>query len=617
MLLIASASSAAALDDVTVTSTPQHLVFGVDPEAVLDVRTSTDVEVVTLSASVGRIVPAERIAPGHFRGRYVPPGPSFPQFAIIAATANGRRGTNHAWMVLPLWGRGSAKVTGRPNAQVTLRIGDRDFGPVKLDAAGQTFVPIEVPPGIKFGTAGGRRIDLKVPDPPLAHVQLERFVVPAGEAADVGVRVYVLDETGAPRAAPQVELSASRGTVAPARLVSPGVLETRWHLEAPEALGTEQLEARLSGATTGFTTRLAIGPGLPAAVDLQPARDRLVAGEPELAATLVVRDAKGNPTSAALELRGSAGSLAELREVEPGRWAVRWALPSRLDGAQRFTLLARVAAAAAVSARVELPWLPAAPSSVTLSADDAPSRSGEERTLAVEVRDAFGNPVSGSALEARAALGTAGVPRDLGGGRYELRWRAPDTFSPTEDSVQVAAGGASVERRLEVRPRFKRLQASPKLGFITSFAGASSVCAAADATLWVLENLGAQLEVGWFSASRALPAQPSLRGRADFLPVLLAVAARLPFLSRFTAHASLGAGFAPVWASVDTAGDVLASSRGVVPLGRLALGASMKLWGGGPFAELAVVLAGSAQLSAVDGSYRAVSLSAGYRFDVL
>jgi hypothetical protein len=167
-----AAAGAARADDarpagggpLRVSADPPRLVLGRDAWAELRVSAPREVDAVTFSASVGRVESVRRLPEGGFAARYRPPPEGVPQVAIVSAFAGAGHAFTDGWIAIPLSGEGNARVPGVPGSQVTLRIGDRTFGPRTVSADGVATVPVVVPPGVREAHEGFRPIDLRVPE---------------------------------------------------------------------------------------------------------------------------------------------------------------------------------------------------------------------------------------------------------------------------------------------------------------------------------------------------------------------------------------------------------------------------------------------------------------------
>jgi len=193
-----------------------------------------------------------------------------------------------------------------PGAKVTLRVGDRDFGPQIAPADGVVHVPVVVPPGVNFAVARSVNqhgkstegmVDLHVP-----YSQRLLFVVPeAMVAGTVGeVAVYAVEPSGRPANAAMLELRAGKNRVHPLGSRVPG--EARFLVSAPRTLRQKsmRIEAQLKEqSTTRIATRIALLPGPAADLVLEPEAphlDRKPASS--MRVYLGADDAFGNPVDA-------------------------------------------------------------------------------------------------------------------------------------------------------------------------------------------------------------------------------------------------------------------------------------------------------------------------------
>ncbi len=139
-------------------------------------------------------------------------------------------------------------------ASVTMRVGDRQFGPVAADRQGHVEIPIDVPPGVRHGQAratdrngASRETDVDLQLPAFPRVAL---LAPDGmEAGSLSeVTVLAVDDTGAPAAADTLTLAASAGLAHPLGAAAPG--ETRFLYEAPARLA-ETAAIKLTATAAG------------------------------------------------------------------------------------------------------------------------------------------------------------------------------------------------------------------------------------------------------------------------------------------------------------------------------------------------------------------------------
>lgn len=231
------------------TLNPAAPVKGRDAVANLDIVLGGLDQPPVLRANVGAIDSVERIAPGRFRARYRLPTTRFPEVAIIVAFAPWPhpQSVDGAFGVLRVPISSAVEVPGRAerDAELTLTLGENQFGPVRTHADGTFRLPVVVPPGygmaktVTVDRAGNRRVSaLNLMLPPTD--QLACVVTPNRLPADGVSKARLLcassDPYGAPSRGARVQLKGARGSLSRARELGDGVQEWTW--TAPRELGS-------------------------------------------------------------------------------------------------------------------------------------------------------------------------------------------------------------------------------------------------------------------------------------------------------------------------------------------------------------------------------------------
>jgi hypothetical protein len=325
-----------------------------DPSPVIGVTGETELRIEVADApgepmpmprvlcSVGQIEDLGREGPASFSARYILPAGRFPQPAIIVAEF-----ANLSW---PLRGMAAVRLRAAttkilytdPGAQVTLRVGDRDFGPQTALADGAVHIPIVVSPGVEFATARSvnqygkateQMVDLRVP-----YSQRVLFVAPsvlvAGNVAEVAV--YAVDPSGRPASGADLVLRAGEAKVHPLGSRIPG--EARFLVRAPTILREKSLrmEAQLKGqSTTRVATRIPLAPAPAAGLTLEPEAPHL--GRTPGAAVRVflgAEDVFGNPVDAGRADVLVDGEPAQVKADTDGEPMVVVKTPALADGRQ-------------------------------------------------------------------------------------------------------------------------------------------------------------------------------------------------------------------------------------------------------------------------------------------
>jgi hypothetical protein len=325
-----------------------------DPSPVIGVTGETELRIEVTDApsdampmprvlcSVGQIEDLGREGSASFSARYILPAGRFPQPAIIVA--------EFATLSWPLRGMTTVRLRAAttptlrtdPGAQVTLRVGDRDFGPQTAPADGVVHIPVVVPPGVEFATARSvnqhgkateQMLDLHVP-----YSQRVLFVAPEVIAAGTvtEVAVYAVEPSGRPASGSGLVLRAGEAKVHPLGSRIPG--EARFLVRAPTILREKSLrmEAQLKGqSTTRVATRIALVPAPATGLTLEPEAPHL--GRTPGATVRVflgAEDVFGNPVDAGRAEVLVDGDPAEVKADADGEPMVVVKTPAPATGRQ-------------------------------------------------------------------------------------------------------------------------------------------------------------------------------------------------------------------------------------------------------------------------------------------
>lgn len=504
-----------------VVADPARPVLAGDVAVELRVGAPSEIEELSLTASAGRVEGLRRLPGGGFTARYRPPAERVPQVAIVAALARTARGLEDGWTAIPMSGRGTARVRGEPGSLVTLRVGDRTFGPEKAGSDGVAAIPVVVPPGIREGHQGYRPIDLQVPETSLVHAVAERASVHADLEEKVRVVAYVVAPHGAARRGDAPVFEPSRGSVAFAEREA-GAFVGTWTLP-PGPAGEDRLVVRLPTAPASrAVVRLTSVAGPAAVVAVSIDRPELVAGGER--ATVVARtlDAAGNPVPATLALAASGGVLEAVEEKRPGEVRARLSAGTALQAGEAIVTATAVGLGIAGSRAV--PLRPGDAAEVRFARHDAVWGDGRRATtLRVTVADRFGNPV-GAPPRVTAERGRIVTVAAAGAGAYDVAYLPPAVERPTADALVARVGEIRATLAPVVAPPAPALRvevlAGPVVDLRGRFAGVAGLAALErpvdlDAALRVGLEPSLRIEAGALSPAgrghAALLAGPSVR----------------------------------------------------------------------------------------------------------
>jgi hypothetical protein len=203
--------------------------------------------------SAGRVEDLVREGPTSFSSRFLLPASRFPQVAILVADFSRDSLVLRGSLAVRLRAAASPAFHTDPGARVTVKVGDKEFGPVVAPADGNVRVPVVVPPGIDFALArsvnrhGKTReqlVDLKIPPAQRALVVAPEKLV-AGSAAEVAV--LAVEPSGRLVDASTIVLASSGPRPEPLGSHAPG--EARFLVRVPASLQdpTLHLMASLRG----------------------------------------------------------------------------------------------------------------------------------------------------------------------------------------------------------------------------------------------------------------------------------------------------------------------------------------------------------------------------------
>lgn len=305
-------------------------VLGVHEETELRIRVvnppATELPMPRILCSEGHVEDMVRDGPAHFSGHYVLSTNRFPRVAILVVEFATRPRPIRAAMGVRLRAAASPAFRTDPGSQVTITVGDKEFGPEQAGTDGMVRIPVVVPPGVDFGQvrsvnrhgrASEQLLDLKIPPGPRVLIDAPNKVL-AGQLAEL--RVYAVEPTGRLADGRRIVL---RTSFLPAQVLSRGPGETAFLIRAPALLDRNSihLDAQLEGEPNTIT---AADIGLQAAPAAQLS---LEADAPRLSASpdatvrvfLGAQDAFGNrldPGPAAVLVDGVPG---QIQATEDGR----------------------------------------------------------------------------------------------------------------------------------------------------------------------------------------------------------------------------------------------------------------------------------------------------------
>ena len=405
---------------------PDSLVLGDDESATLTMVLPATAQP-SISASFGSVEGLTPLDNGEWTARYVPRDVNFPHVAVLSLVDERGEGV-HA-VSIPLLGKVQFPVAAPEGANVLLRIGGREFGPVTSQADGTALVPILVPPGVSIATqvvtVDGQvtesALDLAIP--PSRRVQL--LPLPSSVPAGSTVTIYaaVVEPTGEMDAVTLPEITATAGEVGAVRRVSPGIVAADWAVAMPDG-GTASVLVTLPGESEQVhAVDVDVLAARPMSIEL--VHDP-VEGRSELPIEVIIRDADDVAAS---------GYTAYLMGAETtpitdgGRGSYR--ANASLSPAHRDQLVV------VSSTPTGLP-----PASLALSSARQTVAPNGALAVAVVALDRYGIPVPGVVVELEVVEGGGRIERTLATGEAGVamaRYRSPDAISAVRIVAKAGA----------------------------------------------------------------------------------------------------------------------------------------------------------------------------------
>ncbi|HEX3901981.1 MAG TPA: hypothetical protein VH853_03965 [Polyangia bacterium] len=456
------------------------LELGVDQEVTISVDlTGPDAErfvPLRALATVGTLEPLRAVAPGHFTARYLPPPDRFPEVALLLVELGNGAARLHCTTRIALEGSTLFPFHTGGGASVTMRVGDRQFGPVVADHQGHVEIPIDVPPGVRKAAAravdntGASReteVDLQLPAFP-------RLLLLAPASLEVGsfteITVCALDEDGAPAAADRLTLAASEGLAHPLG-GPPG--EARFLFEAPVHLGSGAvtLAAMTVGAAPARTELpVPLHAGPPHRLVLTATNKVLVVGDARaVSVSISARDRFGNPVSAADVFVRVDGRPTPAAVSPAGVATLSVTPPARYDGRESVVVDATLGEVAGTQS-LHITGGPPVRLTLQVAAPRVVGDGKHGTELRVQAVDGNGTPTSVSGLSWDTPDGRireVRVPRD---GEYLAEYVPERTRDRHPETVTVMASATlRADVTFEVTPPPVRLVAGARTGLFTNF----------------------------------------------------------------------------------------------------------------------------------------------------
>ena len=566
-------SRVSAQDDVPLgIEAPETLVLGQEREVTLRIRAPSPLTA-SLTTNLGSLGEPQPSGEGEWQVRFTPPAARYPQLAIFALVSPD--GMQLAWARTALHASATVELRSDPQVQVSVKVGDRTFGPVRTDKRGKAALAVIVPPGVSraISTAtdahGNERVEsisLDVPEitPLLA-------VCPAEDARDFVVLAARPDGEPATR----LPLRAQATTIGTGEISEPEPGVYRTALVIPNGVQAGE-RARLSAALAGkpsaaVSCELAVPLERPQRLTVELSRARFVASETEAIRVRVVPEYVGVREKAAFTLgfKVDFGELSQTRVSAREPLELTWQLPQQLGARSE----ARLSLSGDLRRTLIVPLQAAAIEALDAQAAPArlPADGHSAARLRVTVRDRFGNPVRGAQLSA-TARGALSELTEAEAGVYEAEYRAP-LGEPGDDVIVLvdAESGKKAEAAIEMWSRGGGFSLALHAGYLTNFARVAGPLVELELGYrlpLLRERLSLSLLVGYYQSSTRIAAADGggrVRAKLWAAPALLRVAYTIP-VGPVDLAPLLGAGVLSATTQVSSAATGSIDDRELTPL---------------------------------------------------
>lgn len=388
-----------------------------------------------IAVSAGTVTELVPSGDGAFVARYTPPANLAEPLSVMVGVADlAAPWDTLGSSLLPITVERDVTLDVAPDSNNVLKVGAREFGPVKASPAGKATFRMPLHPTLVTGVLTTvkidgarevRNVDLPVKVGPSVLIAPLPANVPAGQALPVTIFCAAKDAT--PCAPETVTLAASIGTVSSATALQPGVLRATWTLPAT---GTGTVTATVGdGKATANVTVI----GAPVAMTLSANPPELAAGKKDFTVTAHVKDTNGTGVVGRPPMFTAEGATPSGKPKDNGDGSYTLAFKATADRAA--VRASPPLQASGLPARRLVAW----PDRAAVWAD------GRQTVMVTVVaEDALGLPVPNVDLTLSVPQGDGSVPPSVktgADGAARVAYRVGNAAGP----VSIVAKGAGLE----------------------------------------------------------------------------------------------------------------------------------------------------------------------------
>ena len=365
-----------------------------------------------VSASAGTVQNVGGIGGGKYEALYVPPPNDIaPRVAVISVVDADHPETAVGFFTIPLVGNIPWQVNAQvANASVTMDVAGTRFGPFVTDAAGSTFVPILVPPGVTTATAtvvdtdenssGPQTVDLMVPPFKRIKIAPPTSYMPGDGVFQRPIYLYAIDLTGAPDAAAVIQLTPSLGEVSEVTSLGDGLYQAVYTAPLVDDVTAVALTAVIPGSQVDVdSVSFEVIPPLPAALSVVSDPAGIAAGDATVALTGTVKP-----------VEGGAGGFSGVNFLTNA--GLVQGITTQGDGVYNGSYEGNFDARTVIAAMATVPATSRPAEAIIAYAVDDQIATNQHTVIVAMVVDRYGIPVQGVPLQAEVLKGGGSASGD-------------------------------------------------------------------------------------------------------------------------------------------------------------------------------------------------------------
>ena len=407
-----------------------------------------------LASNVGRFHKFHEKGKGRYVAKWSMPQKRYPQVAILAAKVPG---APPGFRIIRL--RSATKLptrTSKPRVSVTLKIGERKYGPVKSDDKGNVVIPVELGPGEteamatavdEFGNIRTKRVNIPQPKYRMLVGFAERTALETDGVSSSKIYLISALPSGHPNSSLKIVAYREGGKLSSSKRISDGLYLLSY--TAPTGRKKKKrISLTLADKSNARKSRVkflfSLNPGSPAKLSLSFNPEKLTAnGRASSNVMIMVKDRGGNLIGGYLpKLHCDTGSVGQVLETGDGSYQSMFTPPPGATGKISCHATLELKSRQSIKTESQIELLPPVPASMKLdlSSRSLPMDGVSRSILNIEITDSDGVALDGVAIRLRAGKGAIDSVTSDGNGKYHAIYTAPRGQENTKVRIVATAG---------------------------------------------------------------------------------------------------------------------------------------------------------------------------------